>query len=273
MNGKRIKAVLVVVLIQVVSIGIYLIFKALHFNLYIPAFIISSFIAQKIYKNSTFWKIYWNIIKFPLYILTIILELILTLFHIIYFQYIAVIATAFLCYFLTKFTAEWMEIKISDEFLLYMTIVMISIFCSLKRSEKEANKGYRRGFYWSKKSNKKKDDEFCHIMKYIHDVSTCADFIVPTYSSEKMRYTIYLFNFILVISSNIISYADVDGWIKIFANSQVINGAVLTFFAFDNLYNNRKLLDDLNKKRFKTILSVINHRSRRAVYGVSKNNK
>lgn len=273
MNGKRIKPLLVVVLIQVVSIGVYLIFKAPHINLYIPAFIISSFIAQKIYKNSTFWKAYWDIIRFPLYVLTIILELILALFHIIYFQYMVVIVTAFLCYFLTKIIAEWVNVDISDDFLLYMTIVVTSIVYSLKRSEKEANKGYRRGFYWGKKSNKKKDEELCHVMKYIHDVSACADFIVPTYSSEKMRYTIYLFNFILVVSSNIISYTAVDGWIKIFANSQVINGAVLTFFAFDNLYNNRKLLDDLNKKRFKTILSVINHRSRRAVYGISKNNE
>lgn len=266
MIREKIIQIIVVLLIQAVSICIHLAFIGYNCNMYIPALVLCSLIGKKIYKNSMFWRAYFNILKFPVYVFTLILELFISFLLIVCVQYLSVVILFIFYYFVYKYSFVLLGFKLDSQLFLYFALVSVSILFSLKKTEIRVKEGFNKGKDMAKISRIKIDAN--PISMYFYRVTSLAYFFRPLFSSEIMRYSIYLFNFTIIIISNIIPYTNAEIWLKELAASQTVNGAVLTFLAFDNLYNNRRILDNISSKKMKTIISIVKHRSKQAVYGV-----
>lgn len=52
----------------------------------------------------------------------------------------------------------------------------------------------------------------------------------------------------LIIYSNTSQFLDTEYWIKELINNKAINGSLLTYLAFDNLYRDRHLVKVVNKE-------------------------
>lgn len=205
---------------------------------------------------------YWTIIKFPLYICTIIFSVFLALFSIISFQLIFVIAFGCWVYFLLKISYSYLGLYLDFELLLYLSITMSTVFLSFdKRCEISANKGMQEAIK-DTRSNKSKNK----VMRFFEEFASIYDIVNPKYSSGKMRYSIYVFYFVLLILSNMSPYFDDMEVIENIINSKAVNGSVLTYLAFDNLYQNRKAVSDINKRNFYRIVKVAIAKNRRAFY-------
>lgn len=266
MDEKKAMQIAVVLLIQAVSACIHFAFMEYHCNMYIPALVLCSLIGKKIYKNPIFWRAYFNILKFPIYVFTLILELFISFLFIVFVQYLSVVSVCIFYYFIYKYSFVLLGLKLDSQLFLYFALVSVSILFSLKKTERRVKEGFNKSKDVVKNSRIKIDVN--PISMYFYRVTSLTYFLRPLYSSEIMRYSIYLFNFTIIIVSNIIPYINAEIWLKELVVSQTVNGAVLTFLAFDNLYNNRRILDNISSKKMKTIISVVKHRSKQAVYGV-----
>ncbi len=77
---------------------------------------------------------------------------------------------------------------------------------------------------------------------------------IKLFSPNITRYMIYALYLFLIVLSNIVQYFEFDESYFELVNSKEINSSFLTYLAFDSLYNNRKIMRDVN---FKNIIAII----------------
>ncbi|WP_418697296.1 hypothetical protein [Bacteroides sp.] len=234
-----------------------------HANWGLIAFILCSIFVCRKYKNNVFWRKYWAAFKFPIYLFSLILRLFVVLFSLIYVQFIYVIVFGCILYHLIKYSFYYLNgIYLEFELLFYLSLTITTILLSFKkRYETSANKGIQEAI---KKLHKEKSSNV--VIQFMNEVSDISNIVTPKYSSEKMRYSIYVFYFILLVLSNVSPYIDGIEVVEMLTDNKAVNGSFLTFFAFDNLFQNRKAINDINKRNVLRVVKVAMARNRSFFY-------
>lgn len=217
-------------------------------------FIISSMIVcANLYNKSAFWNQYWKILKIPLCCFFVVCNIFATFFMIIFIPVFLFVCFALILYFSFKYGYPLIsQNDIPDGLLLYLTITASFITVTLKSKEDSFNRGYLRARRQLEAAEKrralKSESKQGVFTQLFNEVSNELNKPLILYSSDITRYVIYSFYFLLVIYSNSAQFLYTEDWINELINNKAINGSLLTYLAFDNLYRDRRLVKSISLK-------------------------
>lgn len=216
-------------------------------------YIASVIVSVNLYKESIFWNKYWRILKAPLCVFFVMVNILTKFFHRIFVPISYLLIFSILFYFLFKYGYLFVIQKdIPNGFLLYTTITFTFILATLKRNEKSINEGYMKAHVPLEEAHQKRLNDSNYkqgvLSQLMDELFLIHNKPLIIYSSDVTKYIIYIFYFVMIIYSNTSQFLDTEYWINELINNKAINGSLLTYLAFDNLYRDRHLVKVINKE-------------------------
>lgn len=216
-------------------------------------YIASVIVSVNLYKEIIFWNKYWRILKVPLCVFFVVFNILVKFLYRIFMPLCFFLFMGILVYFIFKYGYLLVSKKeIPEGCLLYVTITFTFIFATLKSKESIINEGCMKAQIKLAEKHKKRLCEGNYkqgiFSRLMDELLIVHDKPLIIHSTDVTKYIIYILYFMLIIYSNTSQFLDTEYWIKEVINNKAINGSLLTYLAFDNLYRDRHLVKVINKE-------------------------